>query len=279
MQLSRQGKNALFTYANDVNAICTPFLQKTPISYFDYHCYYNDGYGSCLTNHPIFIERFFTESLYPKLSQNKIALQLAGQWVFVSDHMPLPTDNNKDNQKKFLLLSQRAIALHIYHRTYFIRQFDDRFIISGFGIPEDNPNVFEFYLNNLDKLESFVNHFEHIAQQLIYGTARNMIYLPDYNDNHSVINTDNPSTIFPLDNLSTNGNKKIINKGRIVTLSQRQLDCLTHHIMGYSTKMSAEKLNISHRTVERHLELAREKIGCHHKRTLRTLLRNNGIIF
>ena len=202
MQLSRQERNKLFACANDINDICQPLFQKSPISYFDYHCFYHNGHHIPLSNQSLLNSLVVTESLYPTFAQHQTILQLASHWVFLSENMPLPPDNNNREKKTFTTLYNYATQLNIFHRAYFIRQFDDRFLISGFGI-NDQP----------------------------------------------------------------------------LTLTQRQLDCLTHYDLGYSTKTSAEKSNISHRMVERHLNVARKKIGSNDKKTLRTVLQENGILF
>ena len=278
MQLSRQEKNKLFSYANDVSEICRILFKTTPIRYFDYHCFYHDGHSVSLSTQPEFTEYFITESLYPKLMQNQMVIQLSGHWVFLSDMMPLPADKN--HKEIFIKLYTRSTQLNLFHFTAFIRKFHDRFLISSFGINQNNASIFEFYLNHLDKLELFVNSFENKAQHLIYGTDRNLIWLPNYNKNQNLTNPthNHIPTIFPLEDISIDGNRTIISNSNTLTLSQRQLDCLTHHTMGYSAKMSAEKFNISPRTVERHLELAKEKIGYPSKRTLRTILQKNGIL-
>lgn len=47
--------------------------------------------------------------------------------------------------------------------------------------------------------------------------------------------------------------------------TKREIDCIRFLVEGYTAKTTARKLNISHRTVERHLDNIREKLGVKRK--------------
>ena len=51
------------------------------------------------------------------------------------------------------------------------------------------------------------------------------------------------------------------NRGKVV-LTPRELDCLYYALIGFTAKVTARLLNISHRTVETHIENIKNKTGC-----------------
>lgn len=50
-----------------------------------------------------------------------------------------------------------------------------------------------------------------------------------------------------------------------IDLTQREQQCLLHALKGLTAKRIAKLINISHRTVETHLENIRRKYGCSNK--------------
>ena len=281
MRLSQRHQEQFFKDASTVNTICEHFFKKSPITYFDYHCFFHDGHSIVLSSNPLFVKSFVNDSLYPCLEQNKLALETVGSWVFLSENMPLPTDTKAHNRATFNKLIQCSTELEIYHKIYFVRCFDNRFLISGFGSGHHDTSVFDFYLNHLDLLEMFINYFEEKVSHLLYDAPEKLIFLPHYNTSQQTLpmKTDySMATMFPLDEVMSNKKVFVVCGKRNIALTKKQLNCLLYSTLGYSARQVAEHLQLSPRTIEQYIEVAKDKLALHDKEAIRHLLKANGLL-
>jgi DNA-binding CsgD family transcriptional regulator len=54
----------------------------------------------------------------------------------------------------------------------------------------------------------------------------------------------------------------------LIRLTKREQECLYYYIRGYTCKLVAKKLELSHRTVENYMENVKAKFDCHSKSEL-----------
>lgn len=47
-----------------------------------------------------------------------------------------------------------------------------------------------------------------------------------------------------------------------IELTKRELDCLYYLLLGFSSKLAGRQMSISNRTVEKHIESIKNKLGC-----------------
>jgi len=110
-----------------------------------------------------------------------------------------------------------------------------------------------------------------IVQTFFYLLTRNR-YLEDNNSKLSAENS--------LLNSFLNQQPKVgFEKGYVSTpLTKRELEISGYVVEGLENKEIAAKLNLSHHTVNNHLENMKEKVGCRNKAELISYLIRNGIV-
>ena len=137
----------------------------------------------------------------------------------------------------------------------------------GFATNVNHENLSNFYANNLD---FFLKHTLLFKEKLLPSINTNLgsICLP-FNIQKDNVNTDsNPLGDFDL--------KKIYLSDHL-SITYREFACLNYFSKGYTCKEVAQKLNISHNTVETHLNHAKLKLGNISKAKILDLL--NGVSF
>jgi DNA-binding CsgD family transcriptional regulator len=117
-------------------------------------------------------------------------------------------------------------------------------------------------LRNMDLLESFMGYFREEAKALIHESAKNPIHCPFIKTNEENRVFDNTGVVkkdflFELNQRSKHSK-----------LSRRELECVYYTSIDMTAKEIARQLSISPKTVERHLENAKIKLGCRNKAAL-----------
>ena len=154
-----------------------------------------------------------------------------------------------------------------------------------FGTTVDRRNEINFYINNIDLFKKFILYFKSQAIKLITKAEKNLICLPNFKPV-------NPSIIYGLTLEDYISNKNIqsftkeieIKKYFIGTynlssiyLTKRELDVTTYLLHGKSASVIGNRLNMSKRTVETHIENMKNKLGCFSKKQLVLLLKSSDI--
>lgn len=145
------------------------------------------------------------------------------------------------------------------------------------GTPEDT-GLSDFYLNNLALLNRFFLYFKSQAKDLLdlsdhnktvdLGIQRPVLAIPQLDDKR-----------VELFNEQISQNKYLLSNGtNDFTLTLRELECLFYKNMGLTAKEVAQKLNISYRTVETHIENIKTKSGMQKIQHLLNFCKNEGII-
>ena len=142
-----------------------------------------------------------------------------------------------------------------------------------FSGPIKSQWLHNFYLNNLDLLEKFVLYFKDAAGKLIRKAEKNRIILPK--SSISVKSLENPlHACNDVSNLRTDFLRDINFKEPIsvengsVLLSNREREVAFNILQGKTALEIAEKLIISRKTVERHIENMKRKLHCSNKAEL-----------
>lgn len=78
----------------------------------------------------------------------------------------------------------------------------------------------------------------------------------------------NRSLINKAQGVKSEGNRFVSKKGQIISLSNREFQCVKLLAHGKRVKEIARYLDISHRTVEHYLMLVREKTACNYHEQL-----------
>lgn len=235
----------LYTAQNDIYALCQPLFKSTSIKYFDYLRYYDDNTAFCLTTHPYWIEQYYLENLHPTLEE----YTRATQYNILSHVLPVPS--GVVDHTKFVRNIQLAKSFNIMHRFYMVKPHKTYFEVVGFGVIENIPDILEFYINQIDRLETFLCYFKENASELITRASSTRITL-GHNQNK-------------VDQLHKTQVFNILCGSQTIALTKREADCLYHLLQGHSAKQTAELLCISPRTVESYLDKVRHKTRSHSK--------------
>jgi DNA-binding CsgD family transcriptional regulator len=116
----------------------------------------------------------------------------------------------------------------------------------GFGTEIGKPNMVNYYFNNLEFLQQFINEYKNNAKDLIIKVSKEPIAVPG----HNRILT-NPIITSPKRDLT-----------------RREIDILKGLYLGLTAKEIAISLNLSHRTVESYIENIKNKTGLSRKTAL-----------
>ncbi|MDQ2994977.1 MAG: helix-turn-helix transcriptional regulator [Pseudomonadota bacterium] len=240
---------------DEVSNVCCPLFKNTPIRYFAYERYYDSGKSMYLGTISDLIGKLIIGELLPSKDELQLFCSSGQKATFLSHHMPLPFGEDRSNGDKYQKMIAYGADCHIYNALFIIERKTDHYRFCGFGAKQSEKSVFNFYINSMPLLESFIENFEFQCRHLIQtDSENNLIQLPSYNQK-KIITTDTSTqsgSYLQLNNLIT----------------FREMECLELIAHGYTMKNAAKKLTISPRTVEMHLRNIKEKSGLHTKNQL-----------
>jgi len=146
-----------------------------------------------------------------------------------------------------------------------------------FGSDIQNETILNFYFNNLDLLNRFISYFKEKTLTIINQAPR--FQIPAATD--STLLNQIQARILPLDiyNSKNSSIEEFIQNtamkhyyltvdNRDIRLSKREVDCLRLLTLDDTAEANADQLFISRRTVEKHINNIKYKIGCHTKHGL-----------
>lgn len=139
------------------------------------------------------------------------------------DHLPYDPNNLYEYHKRV-----HAVA----HGLTIVRQCGDHTDIFLFATKPGNAQANNFYLNEKEQFNTFINNFYEIMEPAIQGLEKYKVFIP-YNTH-----------FYP---------------GPVALLSPRQLDCALLMTEGLTAKEIGKALELSHRTVEEYIEVLKLK--------------------
>lgn len=241
----------LYTSAAEIERICAPLIEYFQLGYFSFLRIYNDGTRAHLSMNPDVQEFFYKKFM-----------------IYANDY-------------------QVFNATHTYTRGYFRwdEQIDDKvhydfqsYFWIGKGITlidkqDDYVELFCFaggcmndpatrrFVNNLDLLDQFVNYFKQRAADLILQAEEQRILTPLIDHDWS------PTLKRQLHSKIANPERQefisaISPEKEKINITFRERECIECLLQGLSSKEIGRKLEISPRTVERHLENIKLKFNC-----------------
>lgn len=231
--------NHLFlTSSVDMRSLITP-LQKYGINYFTYNKHYTDGRRIRLTTHPHHLKAFLENKYYltgnidanPDLYENQVALLSTLKNQFLVDWL----------RKDF----------GVGNGIYVVRKAESFTEYFCFATNPENTQIINFYLNNINYLQSFCDSFKDNGR-LLLSQAENNTLLHSYHDS---------AMISPL---------KInqLSKINVQKLTKRESEVASLLITGATAKEIALKLNLSSRTIEDYILSIRNKYQSRNTREL-----------
>lgn len=231
-----------------VKEICKNFFEsyKFKINGFSYSRVFPDGSRSELwsdvqaLNHTFFSKKYISKIYTPDLYKNNEKMLLLEEKIpFFKEDVQENYINQIYDQKILFNHDKPFIIIDkgIEMVEYFI-----------FYISNDSNFYYNFYLNHLDHMRTFIRNFKIKAASLINKADKNKVVMPwrkvkTYNENY----------------LIKNKKHKITNREMIV---------LEYSIQGKTAKEIGEILGVSFRTVEAHISNIKNKFLCKTKTEL-----------
>lgn len=260
-------------YADHIKAICEP-LNKLNINYFSHANIDKNGEFSGIANNPAF-QKHYLEQSYQRAdihlsqvgSNSKYIIWDALECDGVSQRMDVDAE-----------------AFGIYHTFTIIDKnaFGDNFYHFSTSMKERSFN--QVYLSNLDLLFMFIKHFNTcISQSKDLNKSYDIKFSIDSNEaSYSIgqlnsIDTMRSNFMREISTKSLDENRRIFKNStfiihkdthRAVSLSKQQTRCLLLLMEGYTATETANKMNLSHRTINHYLENLRDKLGCRNGKEL-----------
>ncbi|MCH9770107.1 MAG: helix-turn-helix transcriptional regulator [Gammaproteobacteria bacterium] len=239
------------TSCTDVDHICQPLFEHTPISYFTQLIRYNDGSRIYLTSNANWVEYFFQHKFY-QIPYIQTPLNQFDTGYYSWDACP-------DDA----LIRDGREYFNIDHRFMIVEKLADYHCFYSFGAHKNFHQATNFYLSHLGLLHKFINYFKEKSQPLIRNYQQQRIILP-HPGNLSAHKTDTlslPDKQGFIDSISTQ--RYWLNDKSYFT--KREFECAKCIVRGMSSKEIASQLNISARTIEKYIESIKTKLNCHRR--------------
>lgn len=244
-------KHINFTSESDVKEIVKPFFEISGINYFFYTEIFKAGYCFCLSSNAEWQRFFFEKKLYTLNTE------------FPANGYHLCITKNP------VIAANAKTHFNIDNYLIFTREYKDYYMMAGFGTTHGNEKVLDYYISNRETLDRFILYFKHQANGLIKLSKKqeNIIVLPEFSANNFALQKAGNSNLDFLESHSP-----------VALLSKREIDCVKYFLAGATIRDTADKLFLSPRTVETHLENVKNKLGCNKKSEVITILLKNGFI-
>lgn len=257
-------RNHIFlTSASDIDTILTP-LKRFGITHFTYMANYLDGKQVYLSNHAQWVEDYYRLNLYKSSSfeANPVNYQ-NGYSIWQPDAATEVLTHGRqyfDSDNGITIIQKNNACCEFYF----------------FSASVSNRSIINFYINNLDILDNFINYFKLSARDIIKKAENNKIYLSNHYTSlgkdtaNAALNvyTDLRQAFLSEVNSQSAVMHSVgqgINQLGNFVLSKRQAQCLQYLLEGKSAKQTANMLNLSTRTIEFYLDNMKKKMNCRTK--------------
>ena len=253
-----QPEHAVLQFQNEIQQICKPLFDKTPITYFEYSRYYQNGdFWSVNTNSHL-TQQYLRHKCYPDVGEFTVN---TARYALFSQEIPLPTAA-KQAEEKYVNNIKIFESFDVKHRLYIDEFGDDFFMACGFGTDLDGSAAIEYFINNYDIFNKFINYFVIQGQAIIKQCEASKIKLfPELGSQPP------QNTVKPVDSLSDEKPLFVYSINGIM-LSKPEYDCLQHMAHGKRAKEIAKVLSISYKTVQTYIDRIKIRFACSHKSQL-----------
>lgn len=256
------GKDSHLLAVPSMEEICKP-LKHFEITNFIYVKNYENGQFVHLTNRGDWLEHFYDQGLYKVGSLHKKGS------VFNPGFLFWETLSGQD----VVRIARRDFSM-FYGILLIERDAEGFFEFYAFSGSREARPLYDFYINNGDVLRRFILYFKDVGRDILQRVEKDRIQLPKedqlflnggpttHRRIHSVVpDIEKLRKVFVLDTkikryrIQLEGLKE-------VDLSGRELDIVLCLWNAMGLVEMSEKLHISNRTVEKHLERLKRKFDC-----------------
>ncbi len=245
----------LYQSIPDIKAICKPILTHLKITQFDYVRDHDDFTRIHFTTNPKWAHFFYQNINCYQAEDGLVQGNIAKNGYIL--------------QSQLLQYSQQKVYKDI--QQYFNQP-------EGIILIESNRQYSECYcfhfkninnvmpiLNNMELLFSFSSYFKEKIISLLDQADKQRILIPKPKIRGIY---DSIEFTMPLDIINQYMAEVQSNKKNVPSFTNRERQCIECLARDMTAKQTAKELHISHRTVERHLDNAKRKLGLHYKSSL-----------
>lgn len=257
-------KHPLIGVSPEMDQILTP-LKTLGITTLTFMRNYDDGHQIIMSTNPNWVNDYYNGNLCGN---------------FISGHP-------KQYKQKFLIIpNESPLIVHQYAREKYnegnsfalVQRYTDFTEFFFFAGEVSNKGLHNFFINNMDLFETFAVYFNDVAGKLIQTAEKNKILLPFdiYKSSpHPCIATlsENEKIKELLRRIKI---KKYHLKSKNIKISRREIDCIAGFQNDLTAKELGRILNIHYRTVEKHVDNLKNKLGCDSKKDIIKILINDG---
>ncbi|MBS0290492.1 MAG: LuxR family transcriptional regulator [Proteobacteria bacterium] len=249
--------------ANKLKRLCQNHFKHSPLNFFEpYKIYKNDDYCGLMSDDhwaDYFLQKGYQHSGIAKFQE----VHLKGEYTLWSFSEMFTIG---ECAKK---MRQDCIDFNYGNGITFIERHSRYTQLYYFGARTEDKTSNEFFIENIALLRKFILYFEEQCRQDKYlfnaynkkYTCRNEIeILPEHLNKKS--STSNNEFNLPLRRVYFQA------LAHEFYLTESELKCLILIIQGFTLKEIAKIFNLSPRTIETHLQHAKEKAGCSRLREL-----------
>lgn len=231
-------KLPLVTHTQSVLSLCSPLNAQFGINHFGYGKLYDDKSVALLTTHPSLCEIFIKKKLYEKAYIGTPRNYLPGYYI---------VDLINDDALNVVVNAAKE-ACQLGHYFIIVKPSNNCCEFFYFAADSKDESINLKYLNNIEVFEKFITHFKTVMHKEIHQAENNRILYPSTACDKSIIENANWS--------------KCMTSTEFSILTPREREILLAYKQELSSKSVGRTLNISYRTVEKHLENIRYKTGC-----------------
>lgn len=262
-----------FTSCDKIAHICELFFDITGLTYFNFVRVYKNNDRISLSNNKDWMKFVFSTREKYKLFDELLLYKHRNYIIW--DLVPeIYNDELMQCAKK---------QFNIAHGVTLIARQGDFIEFCYFGTTPENDNINHYYVNNKDIFKAFILFFKDKAQEIILAAEKDLIPL----SSHESIYTQSFECEQLLADIDDINKRKLffeacnINRfylgGNLKNtyLSLREAECIALLLDGFSPKEIALRMNISDRTVEKHIDSVKKKTGCSFRNELLNKLKES----
>ena len=242
-------------YHNKLKKLIEPLTLFCGVDRFWRNSHKINGSYSLIGNYPPTAELFFEQSLYKGHPYFRHPKFFRSGFVIPELYKTMEYETTQGKIQE---------SGDCYHVLLCIEKSKDGFIEYGFATSRLIPGLEMTYLNHIQIFRKFIDYFEMEAKKIINESSSFQIDISELIGKQYLIPPEEPgdtivskSELQFLAAIETDSERA----KSIHTLTKSEKVSLGHYLTGSTIKQIAQKLHVSPRTLEKHLENAKGKLG------------------
>jgi DNA-binding CsgD family transcriptional regulator len=257
---SQETLNYLRSYTSTIEGLCQP-LENYGIKFFTYTRLFEGKRALFLCNSNGWYQTKFEMDLFDKdgfITVPKIYKNEFTRSVFTG------SPSNK------IKLLGYMYDMDLWNSIDLYKNEDDYKEVFHFASSRDNPEIINFYINNMNLLENYAYYFREKVSKIMKEASKE-IYINIRENAPPLLIEEKTTNVFNSAGSSSDHIHLDLN-GKWVSFSPRQLQCLSLLYLGKTAKEIGQILELSFRTVEGYLDSIKIKLNCHTRKEVLDLL-------